>query len=193
MAIVAVWLALGASSALAASAWDLIAPKDLNANSKVQRDAIARDLKMRVGLFVELLGEQSAQDVRQLERDEAILAEGSGDVRDRTELQLSALYQHRQLMQRLQAMSRALDCVVASTQLAPEMYCWAQAALLLSDEESLRLALSTLRSARRLPPNKDMPALVRSPEVWYTTYGRGIFEFIVTPYLARVAASEAQP
>lgn len=193
MVALTICAAIAAENAWTASAWDLIAPSELNAESKVHRDAVAQDLKQRLSLLIDLLSEPNPQELQRLERDELRLASGSGDARDKTALQLSVTYQHRGLVLRMRAIERSLDCVVESKQIATEMYCWAQTSLLLGDEESLRLALGTLRSAKRLPSNKDLPALVRSPEVWYTTYARGILEFIITPYLERVAATQNAP
>ena len=174
-----------------ATAWDLISPKNFDSQSRNERLAIARDLRNRVKQFAALIEPQSPAELQELERDEARLAANpKSSNRDRAELQLSVAYQQRKLVAALDAMTNALDCVVDTQRIATEMSCWATTSLLLSDEESLRLALSTLRNHRRLPRNKDLPALVRSPEVWYATYGRGILEFILVPYLRRAAAAE---
>jgi hypothetical protein len=175
----------------AATAWDLISPKNFDPQSRPERVAIARDLRTRVEQFAALIEPQSPAELQQLERDEARLAaDATSNDRDRTQLQLSVAYQQRKLAAALSAIVTALDCVIDTRRIATEMSCWATTSLMLSDEESLRLALSTLRNRHRLPRNKDLPALVRSPEVWYTTYGRGILEFILVPYLRRSAAAE---
>jgi len=178
-------------TASSATAWDLISPKNFDSQSRSERLAVARDLRHRVEQFAALIDPQSPAELQELERAEARLAANANSSnRDRAELQLSVAYQQRKLVAALNAMTNALDCVIDTQRIATEMSCWATTSLLLSDEESLRLALSTLRNHHRLPRNKDLPALVRSPEVWYATYGRGILEFILVPYLRRAAAAE---
>lgn len=175
----------------AATAWDLISPKNFDPQSRTERLAVARDLRIRIQQFAALIEPQSPAELQALERDEAQLAANpKTSNRERAELQLSVAYQQRKLAATLTAITVALDCVIDTRGVATEMSCWATASLLLGDEESLRLALSTLRNHHRLPRNKDLPALVRSPEVWYTTYGRGILEFILVPYLRKAAAAE---
>ena len=67
------------------------------------------------------------------------------------------------------------------------------ASWLLSDQEAFRLALSTLREARRVPQNKNLPPLLRGPEIWYDTYARGILEIILIPYLKDAAKPQVLP
>jgi hypothetical protein len=172
----------------AATAWDLISPANFDWQSRSERTAIARDLRSRVERFAALVEPQSPAELQALERDEAQLAaKAKVTDRDRAELQLSVAYQNRKLLAALTSIINALDCVIDTSRIATEMSCWATTSLLLTDEESLRLALATLRKYQRLPRNKDLPALVRSPEVWYSTYGRGILEFILVPYLRKAA------
>jgi hypothetical protein len=173
----------------AATAWDLISPKNFDWQSRSERLAIARDLRSRVEQFAALIEPQRPAELQALERDEAQLAaKAKVSDRERAELQLSVAYQNRKLVAALTSIVNALDCVIDTNRIATEMSCWATTSLLLGDEESLRLALATLRKYQRLPRNKDLPALVRSPEVWYSTYGRGILEFILVPYLRKAAA-----
>jgi hypothetical protein len=179
------------SAVWGATAWDLISPKNFDPQSRTERLAVARDLRTRVEQFAALIEPQTPAELQGLERAEARLAANDRTSnRERAELQLSVAYQQRKLAAALTAITTALDCVIDTQRIATEMSCWATTSLLLGDEESLRLALSTLRNHHRLPRNKDLPALVRSPEVWYTTYGRGILEFILVPYLRRAAAAE---
>jgi len=186
--LLTVLLALPATTS-AATAWDLISPKNFDWQSRSERLAIARDLRSRVERFAALIEPQSPAELQTLERDEAQLAaKAKASDRDRAELQLSVAYQNRKLVAALTSIVNALDCVIDTNRVATEMSCWAMTSLLLTDEESLRLALATLRKYHRLPRNKDLPALVRSPEVWYSTYGRGILEFILVPYLRKTAA-----
>jgi hypothetical protein len=175
--------------AWAATAWDLISPKNFDWQSRNERLAIARDLRSRVEQFAALIQPQSPAELQALERDEAQLAaKPKVSDRERAELQLSVAYQNRKLVAALTSIVNSLDCVIDTSRIATEMSCWATTSLLLGDEESLRLALATLRKYQRVPRNKDLPALVRSPEVWYSTYGRGILEFILVPYLRKAAA-----
>jgi hypothetical protein len=184
----AMFLALPTTTS-AATAWDLISPKNFDWQSRSERLAIARDLRSRVEQFAALIEPQRPAELQALERDEAQLAaKAKVSDRERAELQLSVAYQNRKLVAALTSIVNALDCVIDTNRIATEMSCWATTSLLLGGEESLRLALATLRKHQRLPRNKDLPALVRSPEVWYSTYGRGILEFILVPYLRKAAA-----
>jgi hypothetical protein len=188
VAVLAMFLALPTTTS-AATAWDLISPKNFDWQSRSERLAIARDLRSRVEQFAALIQPQSPAELQALERDEAQLAaKAKVSDRERAELQLSVAYQNRKLVAALTSIVNALDCVIDTNRIATEMSCWATTSLLLGNEESLRLALATLRKYQRLPRNKDLPALVRSPEVWYSTYGRGILEFILVPYLRKAAA-----
>jgi hypothetical protein len=187
MSISAACLCLSSAYGNAATAWDLISPQQFDPHSKAERIAIANDLAFRVARLADLVADQDRAELQKLEQDEARLAAAGADSRPNAELQLSVAYQHRKLVKLLADIHTALDCVVSSNTDAAEMLCWARASLLLSDEESLKLAIGTLRDNRRLPENKNLPPLIRGPEVWYDTYARGILEFILIPYLASAA------
>jgi hypothetical protein len=177
--------------ASAASAWDLISPQEFDPHSKLQRLAVARDLGLRVARLADLITDQQPDEVARLEQAEAKLgAAATMDDAAAAELQLSVAYQHRKLIKLLTDIRTALDCVINSEHDAAEMLCWAQASRLMADEQPLRLALGTLRNSRRLPQNKDLPPLLRGPEVWYGTYARGILQYILIPYLAEAAAAK---
>jgi len=188
--LMSIWVTcvcLSSSYGNAATAWDLISPQQFDPQSKAERMAIANDLAFRVARLADLVADQDRDELKKLEQDEAKLAAAGTDSRPNAELQLSVAYQHRKLVKLLSDIHTALDCVVNSDIDAAEMLCWARTSLLLSDEESLKLAVGTLRDNRRLPENKNLPPLIRGPEVWYDSYARGILEFILIPYLSNAA------
>ena len=171
----------------AATAWDLISPQHFDPHSKAERLAIAKDLAFRVARLADLVADQDRGELQKLQQDEAKLAAAGAESRPNAELQLSVAYQHRKLARLLADIHTALDCVANSATDPSEMLCWARTSLLLSDEESLKLAIGTLRDNRRLPENRNLPPLIRGPEVWYDTYARGILQFILIPYLGSMA------
>jgi hypothetical protein len=185
--IAAASLCMASSCATAATAWDLISPQHFDPHSKAERKAIANDLAFRVARLADLVADQDRSELQKLAQDEEKLAAAGPDSKPNAELQLSVAYQHRKLVKLLADIHTALDCVINSDTNPSEMLCWARASLLLSDEESLKLAIGILRDNRRLPENRNLPPLIRGPEVWYDTYARGILEFILIPYLGNAA------
>lgn len=188
--ITAVCLTLWSAGGQCASAFDLISPQNFDPHSKSERLAIANDLASRVARLADQVAVQDHSEVEKLEADEAKLAAPSSASKPQAELQLSVAYQHRKLIRLLTDIRAALECVIGSRTDAAEMLCWARASLLLSDEEALKLAIGTLRDAHRLPLNKNLPPLIRGPEVWYDTYARGILEYILIPYLGDAAKAQ---
>jgi hypothetical protein len=185
-----VCLGLASPYGNAATAWDLISPQHFDPQSKAERKAIASDLASRVARLADLVATQDRSELQKLEQDEAKLAASGSEGRPNAELQLSVAYQHRKLAKLLDDIHTALDCVMNSDTEPSEMLCWARASLLLSDEESLKLAIGILRDNRRLPENRNLPPLIRGPEVWYDTYARGILEYILIPYLGNAAPKQ---
>ncbi len=181
----------GPAPTFAATAWDLVSPRNFDPHARAERVAVAHDLQSRVDRLADLVTVQSASEVEKLSRDEAKLNATNKDNDQATaSLQLSVAYQHRKLATRLAEISAALECVITSETEAAEMHCWATASWLLGDQEAFRLALSTLREQRRVPQNKNLPPLLRGPEIWYDTYARGILEIILIPYLADAAKAQ---
>src|SRR5262245_40009856 len=187
VAVFAACLSMASPYGNAATAWDLISPQHFDSHSKAERREVANDLAFRVARLADLVADQDRGELQKLQQDEAKLAAAGADSKPNAELQLSVPYQHRKLARLLADIHTALDCVVNSDTDPSEMLCWARASLLLSDEESLKLAIGTLRDNRRLPENRNLPPLIRGPEVWYDTYARGILQFILIPYLGGTA------
>jgi hypothetical protein len=180
------------SPAFAATAWDLVSPRGFDPHARADRVAVAHDLQSRVDRLADLVRVQSAAEVQQLDRDEAKLR-ATENAPALANLQLSVAYQHRKLANLLAEISAALECVITSDDEPEEMHCWAMTSWLLSDQEAFRLALSTLRDQRRVPLNKNLPPLLRGPEIWYDTYARGILEIILIPYLKDAARPSYPP
>ena len=176
------------ASTFAATAWDLVSPRNFDPHARAERVAVAHDLQSRVDRLADLVTVQSHAEVEQLNRDEAKLeATEQDNGQALANLQLSVAFQHRKLAKMLADISAALECVISSESEPAEMHCWATASWLLSDQEGFRLALSTLREQHRVPQNKNLPPLLRGPEIWYDTYARGILQIILIPYLADAA------
>ena len=182
-----------ASIANAGSAWDLVHPDNFDWQTRGDRHSVAADLISRVSLLAAVVPPQDPAQINRLKTTEAEIAALGADAtpRQRSRLYLSRAYQHRRLVEMLQNMLAALSCVRSSVTVSREMYCWAEASVLLMDEETLDISLSVLRQGRMIPRDEDMPVKAQDPKVWYSEYGRGVLRNIITPYLEGLAR-EAQ-
>ena len=146
---------------------------------------MAADLISRISLLAAVVPAQAPNEVRRLKAQEAeIEALGAAATpRQRSRLYLSRAYQHGRLVELLDSMLAALDCVRNSVTVSREMFCWAEASGLLMDDATLDISLSVLRQGRRIPRDEDMPVKAQDPKIWYSEYGRGIVRNIITPYL----------
>ena len=174
------WLLLGAP-AFAATAWDLVYAQDFDASSRTQRRDVARDLSTRIGVLINRMPEQRPKELARLQKKEASIKDASD--RERSAFYESAAYQHWYLARMLNKVTRDLHCAATQESIAAEMLCWSRVALQLSDEERIRFAVRRLQDSRRLDKDKNLPVHAQDPDVWYVTYGRGILEHIVIPYL----------
>ena len=179
------WATLVSSPSDAATAWDLVFSQGFDSSSRVQRRDVAIDLSKRINVLVDRLPEQRPKEFERLLKKEAGIAEASD--RERSAFYESVAYQHRFLSHLLAEVDEALRCAANEEAIATEMLCWAQAALLLSDEERIRFAVRRMQDTRRLDRDKHLPVHAQDPDVWYVTYGRGILEHIVIPYLETAA------
>lgn len=181
------------SIANAGSAWDLVHPDNFNWQARADRHSVAADLISRVSLLAAVVPPQDPAQIKRLKTSEAEIAALGEDAtpRQRSRLYLSRAYQHRRLVEMLQNMLAALSCVRSSVTVSREMYCWAEASVLLMDEETLDISLGVLRQGRMMPRDEDMPVKAQDPKVWYSEYGRGVLRHIIRPYLESLAL-EAQ-
>ena len=186
--------AAGNSSA-PVNAWELIHPRFFDWRQETHRKAIARDLSRRLDLLVSVVPSQTPEQRAQVLGEVAELERlgNEGSPRRRSRLYMSRGYQHFRLLDLIDETGSDLQCILSADQLPQEMHCWSLAALHFGDESRLDLALSMLRSARLIPKDGQMPVAAQDPEVWYGEYGRGILQYILTPYLADVAGRESIP
>lgn len=175
-----------ASAHSASGAWTLLHAGDFEWQSRLDRLQVARDLQRRVDALRQKIPLQSPAELDQVAKRDASFTDAMSQQRSR--LFLSAAYQHRELVRNLDRIYEALQCVrgegVSASQ---EMACWADASAALLREEQMRLALNTLRKARRLPRKRDSAVIDRDPDLWYAHFGRGILTFVLQPYLAAQA------
>jgi hypothetical protein len=185
----------------AAGAWELVHRTTFDWREPDQRRDVAEDLLRRVDLLGSAIPPQSPKERARVQRDIARLAElAPGDApREQSSLYLSRPYQHYRLAESLVAIRTELECVLAAADIEAEMACWARASATFLSEGELTLGLATLRSARMMPDDGNMPVLAQDPIVWYPEYGRGIVQHIVAPYLtasstaAGVGRAEVMP
>lgn len=178
-------LSMDVSALHAATAWDLVYAEDFNSSSRTERRDVAIDLNRRMNVMANLVPEQRPKELARLEKREAEISTATD--RERSAFYESAAYQHRFMSRLLVDVRAGLDCAANETKTSTEMLCWSRVALLLSDEERIRFAVRRLQDSRRLDKDKHLPVLAQDPDVWYVTYGRGILEHIVIPYLERQA------
>lgn len=170
----------------ASGAWTLLYAGDFQWQERLDRLAVARDLQRRVDALRLLVPDQSPAELAQVEQRDRTFTEQMAQQRSR--LFLSPGYQHRELVRNLDRIHGSLECVREAEQaMAAEMACWADAAAALLLEEQMRLALNTLRKARRLPRKRDTAVIDRDPDLWYAQFGRGILTYILLPHLAQQA------
>lgn len=173
------------SQALASNAWDLVHPDGFDWRERDDRRSVAVDLISRISLLAAVIPPQSPAQISDLKDTEAKLADlgAAATPRQRSRLYLSRAYQHRRLVELLRNTLAALACARSAVTLSQEMYCWAEASVLLMDEETLDISLSVLRQGRMIPRDEDMPVKAQDPKIWYSEYGRGVLRNIVRPYL----------
>ncbi|MFK7912312.1 MAG: hypothetical protein AB8B93_00235 [Pseudomonadales bacterium] len=170
----------------ASGAWTLLYAGSFQWQQRLDRLSVARDLQRRVATLRQQVPPQSPAELAQVDKKDRAFTEQMAQQRSR--LFLSTAYQHRELVRNLDRIHAALACVREVEQAtAGEMACWADAAAALLQEEQMRLALNTLRKARRLPRKRDTAVIDRDPDLWYAQFGRGILTFILQPYLAERA------
>ncbi|MEM1434756.1 MAG: hypothetical protein AAGG11_11915 [Pseudomonadota bacterium] len=163
------------------SAMELLHRTSFDWRKRVERVSLARDLRDRVAQLEERVPPQRPAEAERLKEREQRLQER--DPQGLSRLYLSAAYQHRQLERWLSSLSASLDCALAAESLDQEMRCWSDATIVLLKEEELRLAMETLRRARRLPPRREEPLMQKDPQLWFAKFGRGLLEYLIDPYL----------
>ncbi|MEZ5596596.1 MAG: hypothetical protein R3E84_09420 [Pseudomonadales bacterium] len=180
--------ALSPFPAGAADAWTLIDTQRHDELARVDRLQIAADLIGRLDLLLAHIPRQSPREAEKVADRLATLDAPGRSTEHRGRFFLSTAYQHYQLVALLNDARSSLACATAATAEAAEMNCWARAADAYLAEERIDVGVATLRAARLLPRDDDMPRNAQDPRVWYTEFGRGILRRIITPWLAALAA-----
>jgi len=185
------FLLLGTVHALpvyAAEAWSLLGADSDAPLSMAQRREIARDLTVRLQTLRSRVPLQAPNEAEAVRQQLASLGDLTLASEQRGRFFLSLPYQHYQLVELLDGASAELDCIEGAHNEAAEHTCWARLATIYLSEERLGLGISTLRAAKRLPRDDDLPRAAQDPRVWYSEFGRGILRRIITPWLAAQAA-----
>lgn len=168
----------------AAEAWSLLGLDSDAPLNRAERISIANDLAVRLETLrrhVPMQKPDAAEAVRgQLDTlDDMTLAS-----EQRGRFFLSLDYQHYQLLELLDGARTELECIRTTGNAALEHTCWARLATIYLSEERLELGIGTLRAARLLPKDDDMPRPAQDPRVWYGEFGRGIVRRVLTPWLS---------
>ena len=174
---------LASTPLCAAQAWMLL-DADTDAGLVADdRKQVAEDLLSRLEQLRSRIPAQSPADVEAIEKRLASLDDLTLASERRGRFFLSLDYQHYQLVQLLDDARQQLGCIIEATREETELACWSRLAQIYLAEERIGLGLSTLRAARRLPRDDDMPTSAQDPLVWYSEFGRGILRRIITPWL----------
>lgn len=184
-------LLLSSHVSRAAEAWSLLGLDSDAPLTRIERISIANDLASRLETLrrhVPMQKPDAAEGVRsRLDTlDDMTLAS-----EQRGRFFLSLDYQHYQLLELLDGARAELECIRTTGSEALEHTCWARLATIYLSEERLELGIGTLRAARLLPKDDDMPRPAQDPRVWYGEFGRGILRRVLTPWLS--AQIEVQP
>lgn len=189
----AILLALTAApSGQATEAWSLLGLDSDEPLTRTERRDVAEDLIRRLDTLrsrVPMQKPDDAEDVRQQldTLDDMTLASER-----RGRFFLSLPYQHYQLLELLNGARQELECIRTMELPAVEHACWARLATIYLSEERLELGVSTLRAARLLPKDDDMPRPAQDPRVWYGEFGRGIVRRVLTPWIQGLGVAEQQ-
>jgi hypothetical protein len=179
----ALTLSLCSPSVHATEAWSLLGLESDSALSRVDRLAIAEDLTRRLEILRRRVPMQQPDDAEAVRRQLTNLDDMTLASERRGRFFLSLPYQHYQLLELLDGAKQELDCVLTMEIPEVEHACWARLATIYLSEERLELGVGTLRAARLLPKDDDMPRPAQDPRVWYDEFGRGIVRRILTPWI----------
>ena len=169
----------------AVDAWQLIHHDTLDWQNRSHRVEVATDLAQRVRILTDTVPALSARKAKRvIARKQRIETDDPGA---RSRFFLSNDYQHWVLIQHLDGIQTALECVIEAVEIATEMACWGQASLAFGKEDEIVVALDRLRSARMMLRGEKLPVKAKDPGVWYDDFSRGIVAYIVLPYLEQKA------
>lgn len=177
--------------AVAAQSGELINGK-FNVASRNVRSEVARDLVGKIQRLYDLIPNPTPSELDWV-KQEGIAIEKLDDMSEaktprRVRYSESPEFQHVKTHALLANILQLLSCAAApSTPLRKEIFCWSSASLLLTDLEFFNYAIYILIKSGRLPNTIDGHNVIGSKDLgygfWLNTYGRGIHQFIVNPYL----------
>lgn len=154
-----------------------------DAASRAVRSQIARDLLTRVNAFADLVPTPKPTDVAWVDAENAALSkisDSTASFNRTTQFYESVEFQNVKLYNVLQSVRSALACVLdTNVPVRREIYCWASASLLLSNQTTYSDGIRVLRQSNKLP---DTP-VTSTAQLLFSGLGRGIQEYVVLPYL----------
>jgi hypothetical protein len=163
-----------------------------DASSKASRLEIAADLKNTVEAFSGYVRYPTPKEDEWIERQRSLIEAATGDARSHQQLQLyrSTPLQLSKLRGLLDQLQASLRCILTAAQERAEMACWSIASFYLTDRTTLKEAVEILVRAGEIPTKALTLSLLRDTAGFasdYLSYGRGVLEYVVIPYLQKDA------
>ncbi|MBM4205699.1 MAG: hypothetical protein FJ194_16365 [Gammaproteobacteria bacterium] len=181
--VLAALLGVLSPPAVGGEAWSLLGLDSDDPLSRADRLDISEDLIRRLDILRRRVPMQKPDEAEEVRQQLTSLDDMTLASERRGRFFLSLPYQHYQLLELLDGARQELECIRTMEIPEVEHACWARLATIYLSEERLELGVGTLRAARLLPKDDDMPRPAQDPRVWYGEFGRGVVRRVLTPWI----------